>query len=404
MIKSGAKGAGQDKKKTKNGEQNSSRWPFNRKGKQKGKPLEMMDEPVDDSDLGEREVCQGTHQVGLGLHKSKEEVSRDCEVKASSPLIMDGSSYDRPLIPENGDVEELRLSPTTAPSPPSYPPEVVMERTSPNANGNLFSPSKSPLSRREEALVRELEELRAKAAQMERTMRWWSDCTANWREKWGKVRAERNRLREEVKILYGRNDVLTQELANAKRDLEDYVIENESLKHDLEKVQSDMKRLDREKRTAIVGPHKQVKLDHSQSVYESTVPKLGAELQFLEQILGENKAIITESDVKKESAMRKDTQSESFGDQEKILGDKTRYYILCCIDQKLIILNMWPSISPVNVPSGTYWHHSLSSDKSPFPCKAICLGKVPPGSGDIKGQPQVQNHTEFMYGNFLLIL
>jgi len=34
---------------------------------------------------------------------------------------------------------------------------------------------------------RELEEAKARAAQMEKTMRWWSDCTANWREKWGKV-------------------------------------------------------------------------------------------------------------------------------------------------------------------------------------------------------------------------
>ena len=34
---------------------------------------------------------------------------------------------------------------------------------------------------------RELEEARARAHQMEKTMRWWSDCTANWREKWSKV-------------------------------------------------------------------------------------------------------------------------------------------------------------------------------------------------------------------------
>ena len=41
---------------------------------------------------------------------------------------------------------------------------------------------------REELRLRELEEARARAAQMEKTMRWWSDCTANWREKWSKVR------------------------------------------------------------------------------------------------------------------------------------------------------------------------------------------------------------------------
>lgn len=54
---------------------------------------------------------------------------------------------------------------------------------------------------REELRLRELEEARARAAQMEKTMRWWSDCTANWREKWSKVRAERNRARDEVRQL-----------------------------------------------------------------------------------------------------------------------------------------------------------------------------------------------------------
>lgn len=33
---------------------------------------------------------------------------------------------------------------------------------------------------------------------MENTMRWWSQCTANWREKWSTVRNERNRARDEL--------------------------------------------------------------------------------------------------------------------------------------------------------------------------------------------------------------
>lgn len=32
-------------------------------------------------------------------------------------------------------------------------------------------------------------------------MRWWSDCTAKWREKWSKTRNERNIAREEIKLL-----------------------------------------------------------------------------------------------------------------------------------------------------------------------------------------------------------
>ncbi|GBO43246.1 hypothetical protein AVEN_251950-1 [Araneus ventricosus] len=54
---------------------------------------------------------------------------------------------------------------------------------------------------KEELRMRELEEARARAAQMEKTMRWWSDCTANWREKWSKVRTERNKAREETRVL-----------------------------------------------------------------------------------------------------------------------------------------------------------------------------------------------------------
>ncbi|CAG7784953.1 unnamed protein product [Allacma fusca] len=47
---------------------------------------------------------------------------------------------------------------------------------------------------------RELTEARARASQMEKTMRWWSDCTANWREKWSLVRNERNQAREELRV------------------------------------------------------------------------------------------------------------------------------------------------------------------------------------------------------------
>ncbi|NXA41604.1 C102A protein, partial [Eudromia elegans] len=82
---------------------------------------------------------------------------------------------------------------------------------------------------REELRLRELEEARARAAQMEKTMRWWSDCTANWREKWSKVRAERNKAREEVRQLRHRLEALTKELAALKRERQDVLGENEQL-------------------------------------------------------------------------------------------------------------------------------------------------------------------------------
>lgn len=49
-------------------------------------------------------------------------------------------------------------------------------------NKSFFSYLKNKSQRQ-----RELEEARARASQMEKTMKWWSDCTANWREKWSKV-------------------------------------------------------------------------------------------------------------------------------------------------------------------------------------------------------------------------
>ncbi|XP_050624081.1 coiled-coil domain-containing protein 102B isoform X5 [Macaca thibetana thibetana] len=69
----------------------------------------------------------------------------------------------------------------------------------------------------EELRLRELEEVKARAAQMEKTMRWWSDCTANWREKWSKVRAERNSAREEGRQLRIKLEMAMKELSTLKK-------------------------------------------------------------------------------------------------------------------------------------------------------------------------------------------
>ncbi|NXP69978.1 C102B protein, partial [Ramphastos sulfuratus] len=65
--------------------------------------------------------------------------------------------------------------------------------------------------------VQELKELKARAAQMEKTMRWWSDCTANWREKWSKVRGERNKAQEEARQLRIKLDCVVKELSMLKK-------------------------------------------------------------------------------------------------------------------------------------------------------------------------------------------
>jgi len=60
-------------------------------------------------------------------------------------------------------------------------------------------------------------QVRARAAQMEKTMRWWSDCTASWREKWSKVRGERNQLRDECRQLRARFDSSAKESSALRR-------------------------------------------------------------------------------------------------------------------------------------------------------------------------------------------
>ncbi|KAG7189597.1 hypothetical protein KM043_017282 [Ampulex compressa] len=83
---------------------------------------------------------------------------------------------------------------------------------------------------------RELEEARARAAQMEKTMRWWSDCTANWREKWSKVRNERNLAREEAKVLRAKLEIAVKDANTFKHESQELELQNEQLKKEMEKI------------------------------------------------------------------------------------------------------------------------------------------------------------------------
>ncbi|XP_033846712.1 coiled-coil domain-containing protein 102A [Periophthalmus magnuspinnatus] len=131
-------------------------------------------------------------------------------------------------------------SPTAGGTPSSSPPLLL-------SPGGLSSLGLSCLGdgaggdweSREELRMRELEEARARAAQMEKTMRWWSDCTANWREKWSKVRAERNRARDEVRQLRQRLDTLTKELTGVRRERQELTTENETLRQEVLRLHGD---------------------------------------------------------------------------------------------------------------------------------------------------------------------
>lgn len=89
---------------------------------------------------------------------------------------------------------------------------------------------------RESQRQRELEEAKGRAAQMEKTMKWWSECTSNWREKWAKVRNERNLAREEVKQLRSTLEGAMKEshsYVREKREMESQITQ---LKREMEKI------------------------------------------------------------------------------------------------------------------------------------------------------------------------
>ncbi|XP_059613909.1 coiled-coil domain-containing protein 102A isoform X2 [Phlebotomus argentipes] len=83
---------------------------------------------------------------------------------------------------------------------------------------------------------RELEEARARASQMEKTMKWWSDCTANWREKWSKVRTERNKARDEAKQLRSSLEAAIKESNSYKREKSELETQISQLKKEMERI------------------------------------------------------------------------------------------------------------------------------------------------------------------------
>ncbi|VDK74687.1 unnamed protein product [Onchocerca ochengi] len=88
------------------------------------------------------------------------------------------------------------------------------------------------------ARLQELNEARQRAAQMEKTMRWWSECTASWRQKWSTVRNERNRAREEghsLRIALTEAKEENKQLLSAKRAVEAEISRMKARMHLLEK-------------------------------------------------------------------------------------------------------------------------------------------------------------------------
>lgn len=67
-------------------------------------------------------------------------------------------------------------------------------------------------------------------------MKWWSDCTANWREKWGKVRNERNKARDEAKQLRASLETAIKESNSYKREKNELETQITQLKIEKDKI------------------------------------------------------------------------------------------------------------------------------------------------------------------------
>lgn len=83
-------------------------------------------------------------------------------------------------------------------------------------------------------LRNEIVELRNQSMQMEKTLQWWSDCTASWRDKWAKVKSERNKAREELKRQKGNEAELVRELMVLRQQRQLLIQENKNLKHQVD--------------------------------------------------------------------------------------------------------------------------------------------------------------------------
>uniref|UniRef100_A0A915KBV7 Coiled-coil domain-containing protein 102A n=1 Tax=Romanomermis culicivorax TaxID=13658 RepID=A0A915KBV7_ROMCU len=88
----------------------------------------------------------------------------------------------------------------------------------------------------EERRVQELEEAKNRAAQMEKTMKWWAECTANWRQKWSNIRDERNKYRDEAKQLKSKCENLQASLNRTKENCHRITEEKLDLQATLEKM------------------------------------------------------------------------------------------------------------------------------------------------------------------------
>lgn len=157
---------------------------------------------------------------------------------------------------------------------------------------------------REEMWSRELEEVKARAAQMEKTMRWWSDCTANWREKWSKVRNERNKAREECRQLRAKLESSVKDATLLKREKHELASEVDTLRK-----QSDMYHNEKDKVSVAssTGSHHSVGSDHD-NITSENLPEKDSELSLSSHSIPQNDQTFVDKLLSKKD---KDSESSS---------------------------------------------------------------------------------------------
>nr|XP_033781364.1 coiled-coil domain-containing protein 102A-like [Geotrypetes seraphini] len=99
-------------------------------------------------------------------------------------------------------------------SPPSSPLK------SPVATAQSSLESSHPL-RDHQRCREELAETKLVASNLEKTVRWWAECTSKWRERWSRASAERNRAKKEVRALRQQVEQLGREMQELREQLEE---------------------------------------------------------------------------------------------------------------------------------------------------------------------------------------
>ncbi|KAL5261941.1 hypothetical protein ACHWQZ_G007595 [Mnemiopsis leidyi] len=160
----------------------------------------------------------------------------------------------------------------------------------------LSEPLKSEIVRWDDARYREIDELRNRALQMEKTMKWWSDCTANWREKWGKVRAERNKAREQCKHMQSKLETVLKDCSALRLDKEEIRADYTRAIEELAKLKGvPVSSLESKRRSRASNDHIDIDSSYAPSDEQGSEPSLKSELHFIADVLKSTEHHYTDS-------------------------------------------------------------------------------------------------------------